>query len=92
MQLVKNLLLHQRQTLDRKVNEIILAVVVEWLFSKDEIMAMYLNTAYFGAGAYGVEAAARRFFGRSIGSTRRWTVWKPRCWRFLCNAPVSSTR
>jgi penicillin-binding protein 1A len=67
MQLVKNLLLHQQQTLDRKLNEVILAVVVEWLFSKDEIMAMYLNTAYFGAGAYGVEAAARRFFGRSIG-------------------------
>jgi len=67
MQLVKNLLLTQEQTLDRKVNEIILAVVVELLFSKDEILAMYLNTAYFGAGAYGVEVAARRFFGRSVG-------------------------
>jgi penicillin-binding protein 1A len=67
MQLVKNLLLHQEQTLDRKLNEIILAVVVELLFSKDEIMAMYLNTAYFGAGAYGIEVAARRFFGRSVG-------------------------
>ncbi len=67
MQLVKNLLLTQEQTLDRKVNEIILAAVVEMLFSKDEILAMYLNTAYFGAGAYGIEVAARRFFGRSVG-------------------------
>lgn len=67
MQLVKNLLLTQEQTLDRKVNEIILATIVEFIFSKDEILAMYLNTAYFGAGAYGIEVAARRFFGRSIG-------------------------
>lgn len=67
MQLVKNLLLTQEQTLDRKLNEIILAVVVEIMFTKDEILAMYLNTAYFGAGAYGIEAAARRFFGRSVG-------------------------
>jgi len=66
-QLVKNLLLHQEQRLDRKVNEIILAVIVEVLFTKDEIMAMYLNTAYFGEGAYGIEVAARRFFGRSVG-------------------------
>ena len=66
-QLVKNLLLSQEQTLDRKFNEIILAVIVEFLFTKDELLAMYLNTAYFGAGAYGIEAAARRFFGRSVG-------------------------
>src|SRR5687768_12544293 len=67
MQLVKNLLLHQEQTLDRKINEAILAVIVEIMFSKDEILAMYLNTAYFGDGAYGIETAARRFFGRSVG-------------------------
>lgn len=67
MQLVKNLLLSQEQTLDRKFNEVILAAIVEIIFSKDEILAMYLNTAYFGEGTYGIEAAARRFFGRSIG-------------------------
>ena len=67
MQLVKNLLLSQEQTLDRKINEAILAVIVEIIFSKDEILAMYLNTAYFGDGAYGIETAARRFFGRSVG-------------------------
>jgi penicillin-binding protein 1A len=67
MQLVKNLVLHQEKTYDRKLREIILAVVVEALFSKREILAMYLNTAYFGEGTYGIEAAARKFFGRSVG-------------------------
>jgi penicillin-binding protein 1A len=67
MQLVKNLILHQEKTYDRKLREIILAVVVEALFSKSEILAMYLNTAYFGEGTYGIEAAARKFFGRSVG-------------------------
>lgn len=67
MQLVKNLLLNQEQTYDRKIREIVLAVVVNFLFSKDEVLAMYLNTAYFGDGVYGIEAAARKFFGRSVG-------------------------
>ena len=67
MQLVKNLLLNQSQTLDRKAREIVLALVVDAMFDKDEILAMYLNTAYFGDGAYGIEVAARKFFGRSVG-------------------------
>lgn len=67
MQLVKNLLLNQEQTLDRKFNELVLATIVEIVFTKDEILAMYLNTAYFGEGTYGIEAAARKFFGRSVG-------------------------
>lgn len=67
MQLVKNVLLSQDRTYDRKYYQIVLAVLVELLFTKDEILAMYVNTAYFGDGAYGIEAAARRFFGRSVG-------------------------
>jgi penicillin-binding protein 1A len=67
MQLVKNLLLNQSRTVDRKLREVVLAMVVDWMLSKDEILAMYLNTAYFGDGAYGIEVAARKFFGRSVG-------------------------
>jgi penicillin-binding protein 1A len=67
MQLVKNLLLNSDQSIARKLNEMVLAVYVEALFSKDEILTMYLNNAYFGEGHYGVEAAAREYFGRSIG-------------------------
>ncbi|MET8334837.1 transglycosylase domain-containing protein [Streptosporangium canum] len=47
----------------RKLNELRYAMAVEQKYSKDEILEKYLNIAYFGAGAYGVEAAARRFFG-----------------------------
>ncbi|WP_327087934.1 penicillin-binding protein [Nonomuraea sp. NBC_01738] len=47
----------------RKLNELRYAMGVEQKYSKDEILAKYLNIAYFGAGAYGVEAAAKRFFG-----------------------------
>jgi membrane peptidoglycan carboxypeptidase len=67
MQFVKNCLLSQQQSYDRKFNEIVLAVVVTTLFSKSEVLTMYLNTAYFGGGAYGIEVAARKFFGRSVG-------------------------
>jgi penicillin-binding protein 1A len=67
MQLVKNVLLSQERSVERKWYQAWLAVLVEGLFTKDEIMAMYLNTAYFGDGAYGIEAAARNFFGRSVG-------------------------
>lgn len=67
MQVVKNVLLSQERSLDRKINEIILALYLEILFTKDEILTMYLNRAYFGEGAYGIEAAARRYFGRSVG-------------------------
>ena len=71
MQLVKNVLLSQERTYDRKYYQVFLAMLVECLFTKDEILAMYMNTAYFGDGAYGIEAAARRFFGRSVGYAPR---------------------
>lgn len=64
-QLAKNLFLTPDQTLKRKVQEIMLAVWLELKFSKKEILGLYLNRVYFGAGAYGIEAAAQRYFDKS---------------------------
>jgi penicillin-binding protein 1A len=64
-QLAKNLFLTQERTLQRKLQEVMLALWLERKFSKDEILALYLNRVYFGAGAYGVEQAAQRYFGKS---------------------------
>jgi len=62
-QLAKNLFLTQERTFSRKIQEAILALWLERKFSKDQILELYLNRVYFGAGAYGVEAAARTYFG-----------------------------
>jgi penicillin-binding protein 1A len=66
MQLAKILFLESDRTLKRKLDQIVLAVWLEWLFTKEEILALYLNSAYFGDGRYGIEAAARHYFGRSV--------------------------
>lgn len=63
-QLAKNLFLTQDRTISRKIQEAILSVWLEQNYTKDEILELYLNRVYFGAGAYGVEAAARRYFGK----------------------------
>ena len=63
-QAAKNLFLTQERTLKRKIQELILAFWLESRFSKDQILAIYLNRAYFGAGSFGVDAAARKYFGR----------------------------
>jgi penicillin-binding protein 1A len=63
-QLAKNLFLTQDRTLTRKLQEAMLAMWLEHKFSKDEILELYLNRVYFGSGAYGVEAAAQRYFGK----------------------------
>jgi penicillin-binding protein 1A len=64
-QLAKNLFLTQERTFSRKLQEVVLALWLEHKFSKDQILELYLNRVYFGAGAYGVEAAAQRYFGKS---------------------------
>lgn len=64
-QLAKNLFLEPDRTLKRKIQELVLALWLEAEYSKDEIMEMYLNRVYLGAGAYGVDAASRRYFGKS---------------------------
>ncbi len=63
-QLAKNLFLTQQRTLWRKMQELVLALWLERKFSKTEILELYLNRVYFGSGAYGVEAAAQRYFGK----------------------------
>ncbi len=64
-QLAKNLFLSPDRTIRRKVQEAALALWLELRFTKDEILQLYLNRVYLGAGAYGVDAAAHRYFGKS---------------------------
>src|SRR5690606_23964657 len=64
-QLAKNLVLSAERTFERKVQEVLLSFWLEHKFSKDQILAMYLNRVYFGSNAYGVEAASRRYFDKS---------------------------
>jgi len=63
-QLAKNLFLKPDRTLERKIEEAILAVYLETRYTKDEILTLYLNRVYFGAGVYGIGAASERFFGK----------------------------
>ncbi len=64
-QLAKNLFLTQERTIHRKLQEVLLALWLDHKFSKDKILALYLNRVYFGSGAYGIEEAAQRYFGIS---------------------------
>lgn len=64
-QLVKNSILTSEKTITRKIKEVILALEIELKFSKEEILGMYLNEIPYGSNAYGVEAAAQTFFGKS---------------------------
>jgi penicillin-binding protein 1A len=63
-QLAKNLFLDSNRTFARKSQEAMLAIYLEQRYSKDQILTLYLNRVYFGAGVYGIEAAAQRFFGK----------------------------
>jgi 1A family penicillin-binding protein len=63
-QLVKNSLLTQEQTVTRKIKEIILAFVTEFIYSKNQILEMYLNQSPYGGTSYGVEAASDTYFGK----------------------------
>jgi penicillin-binding protein 1A len=64
-QLAKNLFLTHERTVSRKLQEVVLALWLEHKFSKAEILELYLNRVYFGSGAYGIEAAAQRYFAKS---------------------------
>lgn len=63
-QLAKNIFLTPERSLHRKGQEVLLALWLEREFTKDQILELYLNRVYFGAGTYGVDAAARKYFGR----------------------------
>ncbi len=62
-QLARNIFLTNNRSIGRKLKEAILALALERKFSKDQILELYLNRVYFGGGAYGIDAASRRFFG-----------------------------
>ena len=64
-QLARNIFLTNDRSFARKVREAILALALEWRFSKDQILELYLNRVYFGGGAYGIDAASRTFFDHS---------------------------
>ena len=87
-QLAKNLFLSPDQNIKRKVQELMLAVWLEMKFSKQEILALYLNRVYFGAGAYGIEAAAQRYFDKSA---QQLTVGEAALLAGLLKAPSRSS-
>ncbi|WML44209.1 biosynthetic peptidoglycan transglycosylase [Neobacillus sp. PS3-40] len=65
-QLAKNALLSPEQTYQRKAEELFLAVKMEKVYSKDEILQMYVNQVYFGAGAWGIGNASKKYFDKNI--------------------------
>ena len=83
-QLAKNMFLTPERTISRKVQEAVLAIWLEANLSKDDILELYLNRVYFGAGTYGVEAAAKRYFGKSA---RRVTLSEAALLAGLLKAP-----
>lgn len=64
-QLVKNVLLNSKKNITRKIQEVVLAQEIERKYSKNEILEMYLNSVYFGQGAFGVENAANNYFNKN---------------------------
>lgn len=65
-QLAKNLFLYKDQTYTRKINEWAVALQIERLYTKDQILEMYMNYVFLGAGSYGFEAGSRTYFGKSL--------------------------
>lgn len=66
-QLARNLFLTNEKTIIRKVKEAVLAMRIEKIYSKDQLLEMYLNTIYMGHGAYGIDSAAKTYFGKQPG-------------------------
>jgi len=83
-QLAKNLFLTAERSFWRKAQEAVMAVWLEWRFSKDELLEIYLNRVYLGGGAYGVDAAARLYFG--VPATRL-NLWQSAVLAGLPKAP-----
>src|SRR5262245_12025863 len=66
-QLARNVYLSQQKTLSRKLKETMLAVQIERNLSKRQILEMYMNQVYFGSRAYGIQSAAKVYFGKDVG-------------------------
>jgi len=73
-QLSKVLFLTPEKSFDRKAKEALLAIQIERMYKKEEILDLYLNQIYYGNGAYGVQAAAQTFFGKNV-----WDLTLPEC-------------
>jgi len=71
-QLAKNVFLTPERSIERKIREALLAFWLEWRYDKDHIISLYLNRVYFGSGAYGIDAAARRFFSKPAAELGLW--------------------
>lgn len=84
-QTAKNLFLSPDRSLKRKVQELLLALWLEHKLTKDEILTLYLNRVYLGAGTYGMDAAARKYFGKSA---REVTVYEAAMLAGLLKAPA----
>lgn len=65
-QLARNVYLTQRKTMERKLQEAVLAILMERHFTKDKILELYLNRVYYGSGAFGVQAASKVYFGKDV--------------------------
>ena len=87
-QYVKNYYLTQDQTVTRKLKEIVISLKVDQRYSKDEILAGYMNTSYYGRGAYGIQAAAQAYYGKDVVQAERWRR-APTSRR--CSRPPAST-
>ena len=83
-QLAKNLFLTPERSIKRKIKELILAVRLDAKFTKDELLTIYLNRVYLGAGTYGVEAASQKYFGHSA---REVTLYESAMLAGLLRAP-----
>ncbi len=83
-QLAKNLFLTPDKTIRRKVQEAMLAMVIEWRHDKDEILSAYLNRVYYGSGAFGIDSAARTYFGKTASEL---TLWESAILAGLLKAP-----
>src|SRR5271168_185879 len=84
-QLAKNLFLTQERSFSRKIQETLLALWLEHRFAKNQILEIYLNRVYLGAGTYGVDAAAHRYFGKSA---RELTLYESAIIAGLLKAPT----
>lgn len=71
-QVAKNLFLSHERTYKRKIQEVMLALWLEHRFTKDQILELYLNRVYLGAGTYGVDAAARKYFDKPASALNVW--------------------
>ena len=78
-QYVKNVLVGADRTITRKMRELVVSTKMAREWSKDEILQAYLNTIYFGRGAYGIAAASEAYFGKPVGelTVSRWVPWTP---------------